>query len=106
MSFFVFTTWGNAGENIVYNGCTNVLPSLYYNVEPTMRQRSKLHWPNVVFHPWGIVVYNVEPTLDQRMNTIWEDFFPVRGSERMTEQYDDCRCGYGLVETEMHVLFE
>ena len=31
---------------------------------------------------------------------------PVRGSERMTWEYDDCRCGCGLVETEMHVLFE
>ena len=31
---------------------------------------------------------------------------PVRGSERMTWNYDDCRCGCGLVETEMHVLFE
>ena len=31
---------------------------------------------------------------------------PVRGSERMTWKYDDCRCGCGLVETEMHVLFE
>ena len=30
---------------------------------------------------------------------------PVRGSERMTWKYDDCRCGCGLVETEMHVLF-
>ena len=24
----------------------------------------------------------------------------------MTRKYDDCRCGCGLVETEMHVLFE
>ena len=32
--------------------------------------------------------------------------FPVRGSERMTWKYTDCRCGCGLVETEMHVLFE
>ena len=31
---------------------------------------------------------------------------PVRGSERMTWKYDDCRCGCGLLETEMHVLFE
>ena len=31
---------------------------------------------------------------------------PVRGSERMTWKYDDCRYGCGLVETEMHVLFE
>ena len=31
---------------------------------------------------------------------------PVRGSERMTWKYDDCRCGCGLVETEMQVLFE
>ena len=31
---------------------------------------------------------------------------PVRGSERMTWKYDDCRCGCGQVETEMHVLFE
>ena len=37
-----------------------------------MRQRSKLHWSNVVCHPWAIVVYNVEPTLDQRRNAIWE----------------------------------
>ena len=29
---------------------------------------------------------------------------PVRGSERMTWQNDDCSCG--LVETEMHVVFE
>ena len=33
-------------------------------------------------------------------------FLPVRGSERMTWKYDECRCGCGLVETEMHVLFE
>ena len=33
-------------------------------------------------------------------------FLPVRGSERMTWKYDDCRCVCGLVETEMHVLFE
>ena len=31
---------------------------------------------------------------------------PVRGSERMTWKYDDCMCGGGLVETEMHMLFE
>ena len=31
---------------------------------------------------------------------------PVRGSERITWKYDDCRCGCGLVETEMHVLFD
>ena len=31
---------------------------------------------------------------------------PVRGSEWMTSKYDDCWCGCGLVETEMHVLFE
>ena len=31
---------------------------------------------------------------------------PVRGSERMTWKYDDCRCGCGLVETYMHVLFK
>ena len=36
-----------------------------------MGQRSKLHWPNVVCHPWAIVMYNVEPTLDQRRNAIW-----------------------------------
>ena len=30
----------------------------------------------------------------------------VRGSERMTWKYDGCRRGCGLVETEMHVLFE
>ena len=30
----------------------------------------------------------------------------VRGSERMTWKYDDCRCGCGLVETESHILFE
>ena len=36
-----------------------------------MRQRSKLHWSNVVCRPWAIVVYNVEPTLDQRRNAIW-----------------------------------
>ena len=35
-----------------------------------MRQRSKLRWPNVVCHPWAIVVYIVEPKLDQRMNAI------------------------------------
>ena len=29
---------------------------------------------------------------------------PVRESERMTWKYDDCSCG--LVETEMHMLFE
>ena len=33
-------------------------------------------------------------------------YLHLRGSERMTWKYDDCRCGYGLVETEMHVLFE
>ena len=33
-------------------------------------------------------------------------FLPVRGRERMTWKYDDCRCVCGLVETEMHVLFE
>ena len=32
--------------------------------------------------------------------------FPVRESERVTWKYGDCRCGCGLVETEMHVLFE
>ena len=37
-----------------------------------MRQRSKLHWSNVVCHPWAIVVYNVEPTLDQCRNAIWD----------------------------------
>ena len=31
---------------------------------------------------------------------------PIRGSERMTWKYDDCRCGCGLVDTEIHVLFE
>ena len=31
---------------------------------------------------------------------------PVRGNERMAWQYNDCRCGCGLVEPEMHVLFE
>ena len=31
---------------------------------------------------------------------------PVRGSDRMAWKYDDCRCGCGLVETEMHMLFE
>ena len=36
-----------------------------------MRQRSKLHWSNVVCHPWAIVVYNVEPTLGQCRNAIW-----------------------------------
>ena len=36
-----------------------------------MRKRSKLHWSNVVCHPWAIVMYNVEPTLDQRRNAIW-----------------------------------
>ena len=30
----------------------------------------------------------------------------VRGSERMTWKYDDCRCSCGLVETEIHMLFE
>ena len=30
----------------------------------------------------------------------------VRGSEMMTWKNDDCRCSCGLVETEMHVLFE
>ena len=33
-------------------------------------------------------------------------FLLVRGSERMTWKYDDCRCVCGLVETEMYVLFE
>ena len=32
--------------------------------------------------------------------------FPVRGSERLTWKYDDCRCGCGPVETEIHVMFE
>ena len=32
--------------------------------------------------------------------------FPLRGSERMAWKYDDCRCGCGLVETEIHVLFQ
>ena len=31
---------------------------------------------------------------------------PVRGNERMTWKYDNCICGRGLVETEIHVLFE
>ena len=31
---------------------------------------------------------------------------PVRLSERMTWKYVDCRCGCGLVETNMHELFE
>ena len=31
---------------------------------------------------------------------------PVRGSERMTLNYEDDKCMYGLVETEKHVLFE
>ena len=35
-----------------------------------MGQRSELHWPNGVCHPWDIVVYNVEPTLAQRGNDI------------------------------------
>ena len=35
-----------------------------------MGKRSKLLWPNVVCHPWAIVVYNVEQTLDQRRNAI------------------------------------
>ena len=32
--------------------------------------------------------------------------FPVRVSEMMTWKYDNCRCGCGLVETEIHLLFE
>ena len=35
-----------------------------------------------------------------------EGRLPVRESETMTWRYDDCRCGCGLVETEMQVLFE
>ena len=71
MSSLCFSTWGNAGENIVYNIVTTFLPWLYYTIKPTMRKRSKLHWPNVVCHPWAIVVYSVEPTLDQCWNAIW-----------------------------------
>ena len=70
----MFTTWGNAGENIVYNVVTIfaiIVLTLYYNVVPTMRQRSKLYCPNVVCNPWAIAVYNVEPTSDQRRNAIW-----------------------------------
>ena len=36
-----------------------------------MGQQSKLHWSNVVYHPWVIVVYNVESTLDQSRYVIW-----------------------------------
>ena len=32
--------------------------------------------------------------------------FPVRGTETVAWKYYHCRCGCGLVETEMHVLFE
>ena len=31
---------------------------------------------------------------------------PVRGGERLACKYDACRCGYGHVGTEIHVLFE
>ena len=31
-------------------------------------------------------------------------YLPVNGSERMTWKYDNCSCGCGLVETEMHVF--
>ena len=31
---------------------------------------------------------------------------PRQHTTRMTWKYDDCRCVCGLVETEMHVLFE
>ena len=31
---------------------------------------------------------------------------PVRRSEMMAWKYDDCRCGCGLVETNLYVLFE
>ena len=48
-----------------------------------MRQRSKLHWSNVVCHPWAIVVYNVEPTLGQRRNAIWE---PTHDPQSSTNQ--------------------
>ena len=37
---------------------------------------------------------------------VWGGCLPVRGSERMTWKYDYCRCGCGLVETDMRVLFE
>ena len=30
----------------------------------------------------------------------------MRGSERITWKHDDCGCVCGLVETEIHVLFE
>ena len=56
--------------------------TLYYNVETTMGQRSKLHWPNVVSHPWVIVVYNLEPALEQRGNAIWGDMCDIAVKER------------------------
>ena len=43
---------------------TNVVLQRLANHAPAV----KLHWSNVVCHPWAIVVYNVEPTLDQRRN--------------------------------------
>ena len=65
---------GNAEESMVCNVVTTFC-RLCINVVlqhlPTMRQRSKLHWSNVVCYAWAILVYNVEPTLDQRMNAIW-----------------------------------
>ena len=70
----MFTTWGNSGEMIVYNAvttfchhCINVVLQHLANHAPAV----KIHWLNVVCHPWAIVLYNVGPTLDQRRNAIW-----------------------------------
>ena len=30
----------------------------------------------------------------------------MKGGERIAWKYDYCRCGCGIMETEMHVLFE
>ena len=37
---------------------------------------------------------------------VWGGCLPMRGSEMMAWKYDDCMCGCGLVETEMHVQVE
>ena len=62
-----------------------------------MRQRSNLHWSNVVCRPWAIVVYNVEPTLDQCRNVIWAVGRSVTLAfadfEKFILEVDDCTTG-------------
>ena len=54
-----------------------------------MRQRSKLHWSNVVCCPWAIVVHNVEPTLGQRRNAIWEEISVSANTMKYNKSADE-----------------